>query len=457
MTAIFLALFLSSFDLTSAGRSLRAADLALITLAVVINLSAYLIRAWRWRYLLSPVRRGLGMYTLTSATFIGYMVTFVVPFRLGEIVRPVLVARRERLSASAAIATIAVERMMDLLTVVTLFVVFLLTGHGARLMAAASGRGGNGAAGFVETGLVAAGVLGAIAIPLMAILVIAPGRVTDLLYRINPGAPGGFLARGIGLVRHFASGLRVLRGGRELVMSLLLSFAMWLVIDLSIFVGVRAIGLVDRFLGRRGRSRRRGRDPVARGHARSDHLCGILIHVAGRPRMVGGPRDGGPRGRARCHGGSLVKCPFCTYSEDKVVDSREAKDGAVIRRRRECLGCHRRFTSYERIDEIPVMVIKKDGKREPFDRNKVLAGLRRACEKRPVSPVALEAIADEVEQRLQDSSDREIPAGDIGEVVIERLKELDKVAYVRFASVYRQFEDVDQFMKELKGLLSQRK
>lgn len=152
-----------------------------------------------------------------------------------------------------------------------------------------------------------------------------------------------------------------------------------------------------------------------------------------------------------------MKCPFCTYSEDKVVDSREAKDGAVIRRRRECLGCHRRFTSYERIDEIPVMVIKKDGKREPFDRNKVLAGLRRACEKRPVSPVALEAIADEVEQRLQDSSDREIPAGDIGEVVIERLKELDKVAYVRFASVYRQFEDVDQFMKELKGLLSQRK
>lgn len=252
MTAIFLALFLSSFDLTSAGRSLRAADLALITLAVVINLSAYLIRAWRWRYLLSPVRRGLGMYTLTSATFIGYMVTFVVPFRLGEIVRPVLVARRERLSASAAIATIAVERMMDLLTVVTLFVVFLLTGHGARLMAAASGSGGNGAAGFVETGLVAAGVLGAIAIPLMAILVIAPGRVTDLLYRINPGAPGGFLARGIGLVRHFASGLRVLRGGRELVMSLLLSFAMWLVIDLSIFVGVRAIGLefdyIDIFL-----------------------------------------------------------------------------------------------------------------------------------------------------------------------------------------------------------------
>jgi len=152
-----------------------------------------------------------------------------------------------------------------------------------------------------------------------------------------------------------------------------------------------------------------------------------------------------------------MKCPFCSHLEDKVVDSREGRDGLVIRRRRECLGCSRRFTSYERIDEIPFMVVKKDGKREPFDRNKVLAGLRRACEKRPVSPAALEAVADEVEQMLQESSEREIPTQTIGEVVIERLKDLDKVAYVRFASVYRQFEDVDQFMKELKGLLDQRK
>ncbi|MEE9293160.1 MAG: transcriptional regulator NrdR [Acidobacteriota bacterium] len=152
-----------------------------------------------------------------------------------------------------------------------------------------------------------------------------------------------------------------------------------------------------------------------------------------------------------------MKCPFCTHIEDKVVDSREAKDGIVIRRRRECLGCHRRFTSYERIDEIPFMVIKKDGRREPFDRNKVLAGLRRASEKRPVSPPSLEAVADEVEAKLQDATDREISTDTIGEVVIRRLRDLDKVAYVRFASVYRQFEDVDQFMKELKGLLDQRK
>lgn len=152
-----------------------------------------------------------------------------------------------------------------------------------------------------------------------------------------------------------------------------------------------------------------------------------------------------------------MKCPFCNHIEDKVVDSREGKDGLVIRRRRECLKCRRRFTSYERIDEIPFMVVKKDGKREPFDRNKVLAGLRKACEKRPVSPAALEAIAEEVEQVLQEATEREIPTTTIGERIVARLKDLDKVAYVRFASVYRQFEDVNQFMKELKDLLEQRK
>lgn len=152
-----------------------------------------------------------------------------------------------------------------------------------------------------------------------------------------------------------------------------------------------------------------------------------------------------------------MKCPFCSHVDDKVVDSREGREGLVIRRRRECLSCSRRFTSYERIDEIPFMVIKRDGKREPFNRNKVLGGLRRACEKRPVSPSELEGIADEVEHLLQETADREIPTETIGQRVIDRLRDLDKVAYVRFASVYRKFEDVDQFMKELKGLLDQRK
>src|SRR5574342_660577 len=130
-----------------------------------------------------------------------------------------------------------------------------------------------------------------------------------------------------------------------------------------------------------------------------------------------------------------MKCPYCAHLGDKVVDSRESKEGEVIRRRRECLGCGRRFTSYERIDEIPFMVVKKDGTREPYDRNKVLGGLRKACEKRPVSPAVLEKVADEVEQMVQEAPEREIPTVKVGEKVMERLKELDKVAYVRFASV----------------------
>jgi transcriptional repressor NrdR len=148
-----------------------------------------------------------------------------------------------------------------------------------------------------------------------------------------------------------------------------------------------------------------------------------------------------------------MKCPYCAHLEDKVVDSRESKEGEVIRRRRECLGCGKRFTSYERIDQIPHMVVKKDGRREPFDREKLLAGLRRACEKRPVPTKTLESIADRVEAMVQESPDREVPTVAIGEFLMERLRELDRVAFVRFASVYRDFKDVDQFMATLKGLL----
>jgi transcriptional repressor NrdR len=148
-----------------------------------------------------------------------------------------------------------------------------------------------------------------------------------------------------------------------------------------------------------------------------------------------------------------MRCPYCAHIEDKVVDSRESKDGDSIRRRRECLGCSRRFTSYERIDEIPYMVVKKDGKRESFDRNKVLAGLFRACEKRPISTSQLEEIVDEVEKNVQDSLDRELVTTEIGKIIMRRLKSLDKVAYVRFASVYLEFADVSEFMTELKVLV----
>ncbi len=152
-----------------------------------------------------------------------------------------------------------------------------------------------------------------------------------------------------------------------------------------------------------------------------------------------------------------MKCPYCAHVQDKVVDSREGKDGLVIRRRRECLKCHRRFTSYERIEEIAFRLIKKDGRREAFDRHKMMSGLVKACQKRPVAMKELEAITDEVEAMLQESSDRELTTDRVGAHVMMRLRELDKVAYVRFASVYRRFEEPGDFLEELKGLLDQKK
>ena len=149
-----------------------------------------------------------------------------------------------------------------------------------------------------------------------------------------------------------------------------------------------------------------------------------------------------------------MKCPYCAHLGDKVVDSRESREGEVIRRRRECLGCGKRFTSYERIDEIPYMVVKKDGSRERFERQKLINGLLKACEKRPVSVASLEAVADRVESTLQERAEKEITTNEIGSFVMQELKKLDKVAYVRFASVYRHFRDIGEFMTELKDLLN---
>ncbi len=148
-----------------------------------------------------------------------------------------------------------------------------------------------------------------------------------------------------------------------------------------------------------------------------------------------------------------MKCPYCGYLESKVVDSRPADEGASIRRRRECLSCHKRFTTYETVESLPLMVIKKDGSRQSFDRNKVMSGVIRACEKRPVPYQSMEALAAEIEQVLQNQMDREVSTARIGELVMERLKALDEVAYVRFASVYREFKDIGTFLAELNNLL----
>ena len=149
-----------------------------------------------------------------------------------------------------------------------------------------------------------------------------------------------------------------------------------------------------------------------------------------------------------------MKCPYCGHPESKVIDSRPADENASIRRRRECLSCARRFTTYETVESLPIVVIKKDGSRQSFDRQKVLRGMIRACEKRPVALAELERIADEIEQELQNSMEREIRTEVIGEKVMERLRKVDQVAYVRFASVYRQFKDIDTFMHELNKLLA---
>lgn len=148
-----------------------------------------------------------------------------------------------------------------------------------------------------------------------------------------------------------------------------------------------------------------------------------------------------------------MKCPFCSHLEDKVVDSRSAQEGIAIRRRRECLQCGRRFTTYEHVEDVPFMVVKKDGRREPFDRSKLLAGLVKACEKRPVGLERIESVVDGIERALQNNLDKEVSSSQIGEMVMQQLHEVDEVAYVRFASVYRQFKDINQFMGELKGLL----
>ncbi len=151
-----------------------------------------------------------------------------------------------------------------------------------------------------------------------------------------------------------------------------------------------------------------------------------------------------------------MKCPFCDHQESKVIDSRESKKGLSIRRRRECLSCQRRFTTYEKIEEIPYMVVKKDGSRQPFDSQKLLRGLLKACEKRPIPVKKVEEIVEEIEAKLHERSEKEIRASEIGLFVMERLKELDKVAYVRFASVYREFRDVAEFKRELETLLKEK-
>ena len=248
LTAVFLGLFLRAFDLGAAWRSLKEASLALIALSAAINLMGYLVRAWRWRILLAPVRPGLGMYNLTATTFIGFMVSFLVPFRLGEVVRPVLLARRERLSAGAALATVALERVLDALAVMGLFLAFVLSSRGAALLAAPPpGAMPSQGALFLRQGLWAAAAFAGLGVAGVGILVAFPQRVLGLLRRLAPGGATSAAARAVGAIEHFVGGFAVVRRGRGLAQAVALSIGMWLVIDLGVLCGVRAFGLPLRF------------------------------------------------------------------------------------------------------------------------------------------------------------------------------------------------------------------
>jgi len=248
LTGVFLFLFLRSFPLAAAWDSLRSASPVLLLLAVLLNLVAYPVRAWRWRHLLAPIREGIGLYNLTSTTFIGFMVTFLVPMRVGEVVRPVLLARRERFSSSAAIATIALERLFDAMTVMSLYLVFSLSAHGQAILAPpADGGARSQAAVLLRQGAWGVMLMVAVGLPIVAILVVFPKPFVAWLHRLNRGGPGTRLGKAIGVLEQFLGGLEAVRRGKELSAIIVSSFVMWLLIDLSVYLGLLAFDLPLRF------------------------------------------------------------------------------------------------------------------------------------------------------------------------------------------------------------------
>jgi hypothetical protein len=248
LTAAFLFLFVRSFDLGAAWRSLRAGIPGLIALGVVANLVSVVVRAWRWRFLMAPIRQGLGMYNLTSTTFIGYMLSFLIPFRLGEVARPVMLARRERVSTTATIATVALERILDAATLMGLLLLFMMSARGAALMESPGLDGADGqAAVLLRRAAWATGLFVLVALPIAVLLVAFPARVVSFLHRLHRGGPEGPVGRAIGVLERFIGGLGVIKRGRDLAFSALLSLATWLVIDLYAYLVVRAFGLPLRF------------------------------------------------------------------------------------------------------------------------------------------------------------------------------------------------------------------
>ena len=248
LTVFFIYLFCRRFDVRAAVHSLRAASPLLIGASVLVNLVAYLIRAWRWRVLMGPIKKKVGMYNLTSTMFIGFMISFIVPFRIGEVARPVLLARREKISTTATIATVALERLFDVLTVMALLLVFVLTARGSALVRSSENGGTGGQASvYLRHAIEATGGLVAVALPLVLVLVLFPDFVRRIMEALHGKRQGGAAARLTEVVEKLIAGLGVMRQRTQLAQSIALSFMMWLAIDASVLLGVRAFDLPLRF------------------------------------------------------------------------------------------------------------------------------------------------------------------------------------------------------------------
>ncbi len=496
------AIALEGFHWATVAESLRHARLSLLLLSIAAIYVCFALRALRWiRFCrwLGPAH----FANVYSATLMGFACTFLLG-RAAEPVRPVLIARKDSLSMPGMFGVYVLERVFDMAATALLAgFALLLFKHeglsGGPLMRVARSAGM----------LLLAGMVGAI----VFLVYFRHHGAGWLSRKLRESAwRHGWRGKVVLLMEGFIEGLQGIRTWSDLGVLSFYTAVHWLLVALVYLWVAHAFpgrlaglsfggatsgpGVDGGRLGAPTSGRRRGR---AGGHVSCAHahlwsrkgagcngidraLAGdVCVMLAGRAapavprRMVhGGTAAHGGTGRAgrrgRAAGGSrtlrgaagaverevVVKCPFCAHVDDKVIDSREARVGDLIRRRRECLKCHRRFTTYERIDEIPYMVIKKDGRRERFDRQKILQGLLKACEKRPVPVNKLEAIVDEAESFVSEAPERERTTPEIGSLLMSRLKKLDKVAYVRFASVYLDFKDVKEFMDELKGLLKDR-
>jgi len=248
LTLSCLFFFARRFDVRAATRSLREASPGLILLSVALTLLAYLIRAWRWRVLMAPVKKGIGMYNLTSTMFIGFMISFIVPFRLGEVARPVLLARREKISATASIAAVALERLFDVMTVMALLAVFVLTARGSALVSSPENGGAEHEASvYLRKAIVATALLVAVALPLVLVLVLFPNFVMRVMKALHGRRHGGAAARLTEIGEKMIAGLGIIKRKKQLLQSIALSFLMWLVIDASVLMGIRAFDLRLRF------------------------------------------------------------------------------------------------------------------------------------------------------------------------------------------------------------------